>query len=391
MESSVQIETTKAGDRSRRPAKLPGFGLALLAALGLTLTHARLSEPSLAASMDRPAPPVYELLSQTGLYLPGTQEVDPANLAYVPQYGLWSDGAAKRRWLWLPPGQAIDAANPDELEFPIGTKLWKEFSFWRAVETRTMERLPDGSWRFATYVWDENGQDARLASEAGVRAVAPVAPGITHDVPSVDDCRACHEGRNNPVLGFTTLQLSPARDRLALHRESVSEANVDLPELVRRGALVGLPDRLLETPPVVPGASDAERALRGYLYANCSNCHNRQGPLTTLGLDFDISVLAGAQNSLRESAVGRVSHFQPPGRFQALRIDPTEPLASVALFRMQSRDPAFQMPPLGTRVVDGEGVWLMTRFLTRDLLNPANPTTPQSTKESRKHENYIHR
>lgn len=376
MGSSVRIETTPVGRRSRWPARLPGLGLALLAALGLTLMHARVRETSLAASTDRQAPAVHELLSQTGLYLPGTKTVDPANLAYVPQYPLWSDGARKRRWIRLPRGQAIDAANPDELEFPIGTKLWKEFSFGRVVETRMLERLSDGSWRFATYVWDENGSDARLASEAGVPAVALLAPGIAHDVPSLDDCRACHEGRKNPVLGFTTLQLSPARDKLAPHREPLSEANMDLPKLVERGVLVQLPDRLLEVPPVVPAASDAERALRGYLYANCSNCHNRQGPLATLGLDFDISVLPGAPNSLRESAVGRASQFQPPGRSHALRIDPKQPLASVALFRMQSRDPALQMPPLGTRLVDAEGVRLMTRFFTRDLVNFAAPTTP---------------
>ena len=355
------------GGRSRCPAKLPGLGLALLAAIGLTLMHARPREPSTPASADRPASPVHELLSQTGLYLPVTKNVDPANLAYVPQYPLWSDGAAKRRWVRLPPGQSIDAANPDELEFPIGTKLWKEFSFGRAVETRMMERLPDGGWRFATYVWDERGRDARLAPAAGVRAVAPLAPGITHDVPSLDDCRACHEGRNNPVLGFTTLQLSLTRDTLAPHREPLPQASVSLPALVESGVLVHLPDRLLETPPVVSGARDTERALRGYLYANCSSCHNRQGPLATLGLDFDISVLEGARNSLRQSAVGRVSQFQPPGRSHALRIDPEDPLASVALFRMQSRDAAFQMPPLGSRLADHEGVRLMTRFLTRDL------------------------
>jgi len=380
MDNGVSIERAGLDTRGRCPAKLPGIALALCAAIGLTLMSTRTRAPL--SSADAPAPPLPKVLSETGLYLPGTQRIDPRNLEFVPQYPLWSDGARKRRWIRLPEARAIDAKNPDEFEFPVGTKLWKEFRFERVVETRMLERLPDGSWRFASYVWDEAGREARLAEATGVRAVAPVAPGVQHDVPSLDDCRACHEGRKNPVLGFTALQLSPARDPLAPHAEPAPDASVDLPELAARGALVNLPRQLLLTPPVITGSSERERALRGYLYANCSNCHNRQGPLASLGLDFDVSVASGAPNSLRSSAVDKVSQFQPPGRADAVRLDPRDPLASVVLFRMQSRDPSFQMPPLGTRVADAEGVQLLTQFLTQDLSihGIANPKNNEGNK-----------
>ena len=47
----------------------------------------------------------------------------------------------KRRWISLPPGSAIDASDPDAWAFPVGTRLWKEFSFGgQRVETRYMER-----------------------------------------------------------------------------------------------------------------------------------------------------------------------------------------------------------------------------------------------------------
>ena len=348
-----------------------GFGLLLIALCSVGLPSTRSPEP-LPKALETSPPSLPRLLSETGLYLPGTRRVDPHNLGFVPQYPLWSDGARKQRWIRLPEQQAIDAKHPDAFEFPVGTKFWKEFSFGRAVETRFMERLPDGSWRFASYVWDNDGREARLAPETGVRAVAPVAGGVVHDVPSLGDCKACHEGRHNPVLGFTALQLSPARDALAPHREDVPEASLNLHEFVARGALVNLPAQLLETPPAITGGSARENALRGYLYANCSSCHNGQGPLAELGLDFDVSVLPGAQNSLRASALGKISRFQPPGRAHALRIDPSDPLASVVLFRMQSRNPTYQMPPLGTRVVDAEGVQLLTRFLTQDLSNRNN-------------------
>ena len=76
-------------------------------------------------------------LADTGLYQDASAERVAADvLAYTPQYPLWSDGATKRRWIRLPPGAAIDASDPDAWVFPIGTQIWKEFSFGGRVETR---------------------------------------------------------------------------------------------------------------------------------------------------------------------------------------------------------------------------------------------------------------
>ena len=61
---------------------------------------------AMAAEAAPEAPPLPERLSETGLYAAGTVaagggEPAPGVLAYTPQYPLWSDGAAKRRWLYL--------------------------------------------------------------------------------------------------------------------------------------------------------------------------------------------------------------------------------------------------------------------------------------------------
>lgn len=118
-------------------------------------------------------------LSDTGLYAPGSTTVVRAeNLPFSPQYPLWSDGAIKRRWLYLPAGATIDASNPDTWVFPPGTRLWKEFAHGRPVETRFIERLRDGSWRYASYVWNADGSDAVLAPADGVAALpVQAAPG----------------------------------------------------------------------------------------------------------------------------------------------------------------------------------------------------------------------
>ncbi len=162
-----------------------------------------------------------ERLSDTGLYVAGSHtQIDPKNLAFSPQYPLWSDGARKRRWIYLPPGTSIDASRPDAWEFPVGTRLWKEFSLGRSVETRFIERLASGEWRFATYVWNEEGTDATLAPSDGIPALPTQgAPRGSYAIPAEPDCRACHEGAAAPVLGFSALQLSSDRDPLAPHAE----------------------------------------------------------------------------------------------------------------------------------------------------------------------------
>ena len=46
-------------------------------------------------------------LADTGLYVAGGTTIRPDVLPFSPQYPLWSDGAAKRRWIWLPPGTPL--------------------------------------------------------------------------------------------------------------------------------------------------------------------------------------------------------------------------------------------------------------------------------------------
>lgn len=292
-------------------------------------------------SAPRPAEPLPRLLSQTGL--------DAHALEFSPQYPLWTDGAAKRRWLKLPPGTAIDASNPDRWELPAGAKLWKQFDFGgRPVETRFIERLPDGSWRFAAYVWNEAGTDAELAPAGGLTGVAATSPTTRHDVPGTEDCRACHEGRPNRVLGLGALQLAPHLD-----------------ELARAGVIEGLPAELRSSPPRIAAANDDERAALGYLFGNCAHCHNADGPLASVGLDFDQPVAARGAAAERTHAVDAPSRFRFPRGEATARIARGAPELSITLLRMRSRDPLTQMPPLGTHLVDPEGVRLVSRWISQ--------------------------
>jgi mono/diheme cytochrome c family protein len=323
-----------------------------------------------------PPPPLPDTLAETGLFLPGTRTITPDALPYSPQYPLWSDGAAKRRWLYLPPGTAIDASAPDAWQFPPGTRLWKEFGYSKPVETRYIERLADGSWRFATYIWNDDGSEARLAPAEGVPDL-PVrdAPDGIYAVPSREDCLACHEAAAVPVLGVGALQLSPDRDRQAPHAEPVARDHVDLRELAERGLLANLPPDLIENPPRIPALSANARAALGYLHGNCGHCHNSDGPLAELELDLLQPAAGGAAGSARTLAtlVDQASEFQAAGI--DTRVVPGEHASSMLLARMRSRHPLAQMPPLGTRVSDAEANELIKRWIDHDL--QARQETPR--------------
>jgi len=313
-------------------------------------------------------PPVS--LRETGLYSDwATKTVAADTLSYSPQYPLWTDGAEKARYIRVPAGTWIDATLAEEWQFPVGTRLWKEFRFsGRRIETRYIERTAEG-WRYAAYAWTEDQADAPLAPERGTRSVE-IRPGVRHAIPGRFDCRACHDGRTTPVLGFTALQLSPDRDPNALHAEAPGPGDVDLALLVARGVVRNLPAALLKTPPRIPARNAGERAALGYLYGNCAMCHNTKGPLASLGLSFDYASGDGRRDAAAiRTAVARPSQFTVPGEApgHSERIRPGDPDRSALAVRIASRNAVLQMPPLGTQLVDEDAVRLVRQWIANDL------------------------
>src|SRR6185503_20201731 len=98
-----------------------------------------------------------------------------------------------------------------------------------------MERVADGSWLYATYVWSEDGSEAVRAPEQGVRGACETGSGTRHDIPAVEDCRACHEASPSRVLGFGALQLAAERDARAPHAETPEPGSLGLDELLASG------------------------------------------------------------------------------------------------------------------------------------------------------------
>jgi hypothetical protein len=356
--------------RSRLVLSIAAF-VAVAATIGAAIAVEAAGRPRASAQppVIRPLP---THLSGTGLYTDGsTSVVRDENVPFSPQYPLWSDGTHKRRWIHVPAGRSIDGSDPDALAFPPGTKLWKEFAYAGRIETRYIERVADGSWRFATYVWNVDGSDATLAPEDGIASIsAEGAPGAKYAIPSRNDCLACHEGAPVPVLGFTTLQLSRDRDPLAPHADR-RRGDADLLDLVARGTIRNLPRALVDAPPRIAAATPTARAALGYLHGNCGHCHNPSGAVA--GIDLVLAQRAAdpeasAAKTLA-SLVGQASRFRALG-VAGERIVPGRASESVIAARMQSTNPLTRMPPLGVSVVDSEGLALVERWIRQDLTPP---------------------
>jgi mono/diheme cytochrome c family protein len=324
-------------------------------------------------------------LRETGLYADwAAKTIAAGNLPFSPQYPLWSDGAVKSRWMHIPKGRFIDGSNPDVWKFPVGTRLWKEFRFGGRVETRFMELTRTG-WQFAAYVWNDDESEAVLAPDAGIKQSVPIRDGIRHAIPSRIDCRACHEAGEVRVLGVTALQLSPDRDPNAPHAEPPPEGAVDLPTLVARGLVRGLPARVTTTPPRIVAATPTARAALGYLHGNCGGCHTGTGELRSLafGLNYTLDRKAGEAPAALLTAVGRPSRYKVPAAADAVeRVCAGQPDKSVLVARMSSRHPLVQMPPLGSRIVDDQAVTLIRRWIAEDLGSPEPTAT--TAKERRR-------
>jgi Planctomycete cytochrome C len=319
--------------------------------------------------------PPQEWLSETGLFEPGSVDVvRPGIRTFTPQYPLWSDGATKRRWISIPPGSVIDASRAGAWEFPRGVRFWKEFSVaGRRVETRLIERQADGSWRFAAYVWNDEGSEAKLAPSGGMRALE-LPGGARYAIPSEADCRACHEGGTAPVLGFTALQLSPDRDPLAPHAEPPQSGDLDLAMLVKEGSVQGLPQELIHTPPRIHAPTPAGRAVLGYLNANCGQCH--ADPKLAVGavpvelqLAIDPSDPGSGEQVLR-NLLESESRYRPRGASDTRLLVPGDATAGTLLARIRSRDPRIQMPPLGSAKPDLQAIALIEQWIERDLNEP---------------------
>jgi hypothetical protein len=300
-------------------------------------------------------------LSTRGLYSDiASRTTVPGAIEYEPDYPLWSDGVQKRRWMILPAGTQIDTHNMAHWQFPIGTKLFKEFSVrGRLIETRLIERVSNktghvkNDYFMGTFVWSADQSEAVLTSD-GVRD----ALDTDHDVPEQTACVECHRGEPGAYLGVSAVQLS---------RSGM------LDTLAKRSLLSVDPKRSFP----IPG-DEIQVAAVGYMNANCGHCHSAHGVADLMRLRFlpEQADLPIEQSEVYTTTIGqKITDWKVhPDELQQ-RVVPGDPDHSALLYRMLQRGkekPARddQMPPLASERVHHEGIaavraWILT--MPRDL------------------------
>lgn len=301
-------------------------------------------------------------LSDYGFFEGDLRDLNPAErvFSYAVASPLFSDYAEKARFVFLPEGSAAEYDDRDVMKFPEGSVLIKNFGYAAEqigadrdvlLETRLLIHGPEG-WKALPYVWDTDQKEAYLDIAGGAREVTLPGHGtFRYSIPNMQQCKTCHDknGKMSPI--------GPSARQLHHGTEGLSQ----LEAWHREGLLSGYPEG---SPPAGAVAySDTRHPLelraRAYLDANCAYCHRPEGSAKNSGLD--LSVFAASEFALGIGK-GPVAAGRGSG---GLRHDivPGNPDASIAVYRMESTEPAVMMPELGRSTVHDEGVTLIREWI----------------------------
>ena len=314
-----------------------------------------------------PEEPFPEKLSQWNFFAGHAPELRPNSgvLPYDLNTPLFSDYAAKYRFVWMPPGTSAQYREDQVFDFPIGTVLIKSFAFpegtgvkEKLIETRLLVHTKIG-WVGLPYVWNEKQTEARLQL---VPDPVPIsysdAAGKRHDftylIPNANECKQCHE--NSRVM----LPIGPKARNLNKDYAYADGTANQLARWIAVGYLRGAP-----APPAVPRAArwdsadsgTLEQRARAYLDNNCAHCHQPGGSAGYTG--FDLRLNADA------ASLGVCKSPNSAGRVGTLIYDlvPGKPEESILVARMESIRPKEMMPQIGRSVVHEEGLALVRAWV----------------------------
>ncbi|MEZ5997360.1 MAG: SO2930 family diheme c-type cytochrome [Hyphomonas sp.] len=339
----------------RRLAALPLLALA-------ACSGAAAGGPDLKAILD-PVPA--EHLSDYGFFEDAAADVPAARVkAYDLINPLFSDDAAKHRYIFVPPGKTMQAEGAGLPDFPVGTALIKTFAFAPdmrdpdagayKVETRVLIRKADG-WVAAPYVWNAEGTEATYAPTGARQMISTISPGgepleIHYEVPNKNQCKTCHQS------GDAVLPIGPKLRNL----DHVGPSGVaQLPDWAAAGLLDRVPMDMMPTPSAADMTLPLDSRARGYLDINCGHCHKPDGSASNSGLWLQLEETSPVKLGLKKhpTAAGRGSG----GRLVV--IDPGHPEKSILAYRMASTEPGVAMPELGRTLPDPVGIDLINQWI----------------------------
>lgn len=328
-----------------------GLLLAACATFGAALGHATVPSPAAVSDVAITGEGFPRALSDFGFFADGARQVPAVRVTpYALNTPLWSDGAEKLRFIYLPEGTRLSADGEGLLRFPVGAAIIKTFAFGegagrRLIETRVLLHRAEG-WVALPYRWNAEQTEASLALAGGrLDLVTPAGEAISYAIPNKNQCKTCHskDGQVIPI-GPKARNLSAAW----------------LGGMVQAGLLDRVPEGAASLPDWRTHASGPAGPLaRAYLDVNCAHCHQPGGGASNSGLDL-------RWEQADPHAIGIMKRPVAAGRGAGghdFSILPGQPDASILLYRMDSAEPGIAMPELGKASVDTEGVAVVRRWI----------------------------
>ena len=291
-------------------------------------------------------------LSKTGCVDPADPKRPASGLVpFGINAPLWSDGAAKERWLALPDGATITVKDDGDFDFPSGTVLVKTFLLGgKRIETRLFVRHDDGVWAGYTYEWLDDESDAVLLPSSKTKKIG------AQDwyYPSRSDCVRCHSEAAGRSLGPELGQLNG--DLVYPSTNRISNQLKTLEHIGMFSAPLGKPVEQIVAFPDPLGTGPLEARARAYMHSNCASCHRPQGPAGG-DLDLRFATTLGATK-----ACGIDPQRGDLGVAGAKLLAPGDPAKSMLAVRTRASG-ANRMPPLASSVVDEQGAKVLEDWI----------------------------
>ncbi|QDU39601.1 hypothetical protein Mal4_39470 [Maioricimonas rarisocia] len=304
-------------------------------------------------------------LSETGVFSDTASiTLAPGAVSYDVNSPLWSDGAKKDRWVFVPAGDAVTFEEQAPWEFPAGTVFVKHFALGKndtRIETRLTVIKEDGTLYGVTYRWRASQMDADLVTAGYETSVVVDADQQQRwFFPGPEDCMKCHTYAAGFVLGMNTRQLNREfryaetgrsdNQLRALSHAGLFDAPVEEKEIASMDRLFSLEDE----------SATLEQRVRSYLDSNCRQCHTTGGVNANWFADFS--------TELAEMGVVDAKPLNHMGLSGVKLVTPGAPDESIMLMRVTTEKTGYRMPPLGRLKVDRAGVDALRRWI--DQLEP---------------------
>ena len=311
-------------------------------------------------------------LSAYGFFVGELKDLAPAGdvVPYSLNTPLFTDYAAKARFVKLPEGTKASYDAKEVFDFPQGTVLIKNFYYPKdarkpqkgrqILETRLLIHEEKG-WKAYPYIWNEDQTEAYLEVAGGSKNIAWVdergkKQKLNYQIPNMNQCKGCHlVGQDIKPIGPTARQLNG---------EFTYKAGAEN-QLIKWKSLEILEElpNVEELPKIYawnrPNEGTLEQRARGWLDINCGHCHRAEGPANTSGLFLDYHTQDPFKLGIFKTpvAAGRGSGGH------SYAIDPGHPEKSILVYRMESTDPGEMMPELGRKLQHTEGIELIRKWI----------------------------